>query len=174
MEDLKLYQELVDTKAEQDSSDILPNAGDAHAAIVMSKMFEKTLKSVKMVVGSFDGKVSNQANYLEKLEICINKKIPFQIIHLEPINTASKAYKLLKTKKKEGYDITIKTASPALRKTLTKDNGEIVHFAVFDDNKFRFEKDSKNYIALFSFNDKVHAQSLLKVFDSELLSKEIN
>lgn len=164
MDDLILYQALINEKANENSSDVLPNAGESHAAIVMAKMFEKTLKSVKMIVGSLDGKVSDQQNYLINMEDCINRDIPFEIIFLEDPNLSSKAYKILKTKQAEGKNIVFKSASDDVRNRLVK-NGHPIHYAVFDDNKYRYEKNTKKYLALVCFNDKKNAAPLINIFN---------
>lgn len=162
------YQKLVNLKASKDSTDILANAGQDHAAIAMSKLFDKTETIVKMVVGSFDGAISEKSNYLESLESCINRGVKFEIIFLEPRNTTSTAYNYLLRSKKAGRDITFKDASVGFVKQLTAKDGQEKHFSVYDDNKFRFEKDTKNYLAWFSFNDPDKASQLITIFDSEL------
>ena len=42
MDDLELYRLLVEKKAKEKSADILPNAGEFHAAIAMSQLFDET------------------------------------------------------------------------------------------------------------------------------------
>lgn len=171
MSTLKEYQDLIDKMAETRSSEILPNAGADHAAIVMAKMFEKARESVNMIVGSFDGAVSNKENYLSKLEECINRKIQFKIIFLDTPNKNSKAYSLLKRKRDEGCNISFSSASADTKGKLSK-GGQIKHFSVFDDDKYRFEKDTSNYLAWCCFNDKRNAANLLGIFD-EALGKSI-
>jgi len=83
-EELRVYQSLVDQKAKEKSSEILPNAGNFHAAIVMSKLFDETTQQVNMVVGSLDGKISDKDNYMSSLENCIERDIPFKVIFLDP------------------------------------------------------------------------------------------
>jgi|SRR6185437_15436092 len=165
-EDLKLYEKLIDEKASTNSVDILPNAGKYHAAIAMSKLFDKTKDRVKMVVGSFDGEISDQGIYLKSLRDCLDRNVKFQILFLNTANKDSQAYSLLSQKKEDGGDITVGTARPDFINQLSKD-GSPKHFAVYDDKMFRFEKDTKNYLALFSFNDKTIAQILSDIFDAE-------
>jgi len=165
-EELKLYQQLVNEKAKAKSPDILPNAGHQHAAIAMSKLFDNTEHIAKMVLGSFSGKISDQANYIHSLEKCIDKNVSFEIIFLETPNENSLAYQLLKQKKGNGHNIVFKNASADFKSFLTRD-GKPKHFAVFDDDKFRFEKDTEEYLALFSFNDKDNSKYLSTIFDQE-------
>jgi len=166
LEDLTLYQQLVDNKADLNSPDLLPNAGELHAAIAMAKLLDKTDKEVKMVLGSFSGAVSDQPNYLKSLENCLDRDVKFKIIFLGKPNKKSKAYKLLLSKQETGRDINFANASSSFIKKLTHSDGE-KHFSVYDNNKFRFEKDTKKYLAFFSFNDDDKAQALNKIFDAE-------
>ncbi len=159
-EDLELYQQLVDSRAQENSTDILPNAGEKHAAIAMSKLFDKTRESVKMVLGGFIGPVSAQKNYLDSLQKCIDKGVKFQIISLTGFNKTSEAYIILEQAKEKGSKIAFKEGSGYLNK-LTPSK----HFAVFDDDKFRFETDIDKHVAWFSFNDKANASSLSSIFD---------
>src|ERR1700754_216442 len=151
MDDLELYRQFVDDKATENSSDLLPNAGEFHAAIAMSKLFDKTKDHIRMVVNNFDKKVCDQSNYLGSLEKCIDNNIPIDVIILKDPDLDSKAYKLLLQKQADKKPIKIKRASDSFIKRLSGD-GKEKNFSVFDNDKFRFEKDSEKYLAWFSFN----------------------
>jgi len=164
--ELESYEKMIASKAATQSADILANAGPDHAAIAMSKLLTYTDHSVKMVVGSFEGPISNQLIYIEALKYCISKGVKFEIIFLDPPNFDSEAFKILIDAKENGRDITFKIADQDLINRLTVDN-EPKHFSVYDDNKFRFEKDTKNYFAWFSFNDPIKTAQLKNTFDSK-------
>jgi hypothetical protein len=166
-EEIRTYQEYINLMANSNSSEILPNAGAYHAAIVMAKLFEKTKNngSANMIVGSFKGKVSNQSNYLNQLENSIDRNVSFRIIFLDNPNKNSKAFTLLNRKKEEGKSINFYQASKETKERFAKRG---VHFAVFDDDKYRFEKDTENYMAWICFNDQQNASSLSSVFEDEL------
>ena len=85
--------------------------------------------------------------------------------NIENINK-SNAYQLLKKAEEENKAVEFMTASSDFKKTLTTSTS-IIHFTVFDDNKFRIETDTKNFLAFFSFNDEKNAKALSNVFDSE-------
>jgi hypothetical protein len=159
-EDLALYQQLVDSRAMEKSTDILPNAGEKHAAIAMSKLFDTTSESVKMVLGGFVGPVSAQPNYIESLKRCIENKVKFQVISLTGFNKSAEAYLILDDAKSRGFDITLQEGSEYLSKVIPSK-----HFAIFDNDKFRFETDIDKHVAWFSFNDKANASSLSSIFD---------
>ena len=161
MEDLELYQQLVDTCADDNSNEILPNAGKMHASIAMAKLFDKTNEIVRMVVGRFSGEVSNQTNYIESLKQCLSRGVKFQVIFLDERNEDSEAYKILKA---ADGNVDFFDSNNTLRKHLVKGE-KAVHFSVFDDNKFRYETDTENFVAWFSFNDKLNAHSLIKTFN---------
>lgn len=166
MTDLETYQELVNKSADNRSSNVIPNAGEIHAGIVMSKLFEKAEKSVHMVVGSLDGKVSNQANYISGLESCVAKNIPIKILFLDPPNRNSTVFSILKSKKNsEGYPVEFKLATSEVKQK-HQFNGEFIHYSVFDDDKYRIEKDVKKYLAWVCFNDPINAALLNIAFNS--------
>lgn len=175
LRNLHEYQEMVDQKAEENSSDLLPNAGADHAAIVMAKMFDKTADSANLIVGSFDGSVSNQENYMESLRKAVEKNIKFNIIFLEDPNEDSMAYRYLMQKRREGYPICFRRATHDIKALLSKNTKEPIHFSVFDKNKFRYEKDTAKYLAWFSFNDEKNSMRFLSIFNNAFRnSTEIN
>src|SRR5438445_429594 len=124
MEDLQAYRELIEKKAAQGSRDVLPNACKEHASIVMTQLFKLTNTSINMIVGSFDGSVSNDSEYLQELSNAIDRNVSVSILFLENPNVQSEAYKLLLRKKSEHpeYSINIKVASSELVKALYKNN----------------------------------------------------
>jgi hypothetical protein len=132
----------------------------------MAKMFEKTSKSVKMIVGSLEGSVSDQDNYMDNLTACVEKNIPFEIIFLDVTgpNKESKAYKFLRAKQADNKNIVMKLASDEVRKRLVKHDVPI-HYSVFDDNKYRYEKNTKRFLALVCFNDTKNAATLTTIFN---------
>ena len=160
---IRAYQQLVNSKADAKSPEILPNAGKKHAAIAMAKLLEKTTHSAKMVVGSFSGDVCDQPNYLESLQKSIDRNVEFKIIFLDQRNTDATSYKMLLEAQKAGKNIQFKDSSISFKNQLSTD-GKPKHFAIFDDNKFRFETDTEKFIAWFSFNDEANAKKLSRVF----------
>lgn len=165
LDDIELYKLYVDAKAHENSSDLLPNAGSQHAAIAMARLFDATKDEVRMIVGSFEGSVSDQPNYIKSIKRCIEENIKFKIILLNEPNANSSAYKLLKLKESEGKAIIIRRASPSLKQKLTV-AGKENHFAVFDKDKFRFENDTEKFLAWFSFKDPETSSKLISMFDS--------
>lgn len=163
-DEIKAYQDLVNSMAEKNSTELLPNAGEIHAAIVMSKLFDKTDHTVNMALGSFSGKVSNQDNYLQSLENCINKHVKFRILFLDNPNEESAAYNLLMSKKAQNYPIEFSLASPETRARFQKKDKPF-HFAVFDSDKYRLEVDTSQHIAWVCFNSPENAAKLNAMFD---------
>ncbi len=166
LSDIASYQKLVDSMAEQNSAQILPNAGPTHAAIAMAKLFDKTSHIAKLVVASFSGFVCDQPNYIASLKNAIEKGVIFQIIFLSQRNLQSSAYQLLFEAQQKGKNITFKDATPKFVTFLTN-GGKTQHFATFDNNKFRYENDTQSFVAFFSFNNIENASFLSNIFDSE-------
>jgi hypothetical protein len=160
------YQEIISKKANEDSSDTFPNAGKFHAALVMAEMFKKTQNSIRMLVGNLNGEVSNQEIYQEKLnELLKIKSVKFDIIFLDEPNKDSKALKLLNDAKAKGHQINFWKASKEIADSIIQKGKFLIHFSVFDDKMYRFEKDINNYAAWCNFNDQVIAGKLIKLFD---------
>ena len=164
--DLIQYKEMVDRKAASKSTEVLPNSGKEHAAIVMSKMFDLSVKQANMLVGSFDGQISDQTNYLEALKKCIEKGVSFNVLFVDDPNKSSETYKLLLYEKSNGRNINMRNANAEIMALLPKQpDGKPVHFAVFDNTMYRLEKDTKNYIAWFCFNDSEKAEDFNRIFE---------
>jgi hypothetical protein len=160
------YVQLVNTKASQKSKELLPNAGAKHAAIAMSKLFDETNYSVRMVVNSFSKTVCDQPIYFNSLKACVEKGVKFRIIHIDDLNDKSETCIYLINAQSQNMDISFHRASNEFKNKLTVDN-TIRHFAVFDEDKFRYETDTENYVAFFCFNDPENATILAKAFDKE-------
>ena len=161
MTELEAYKELIEKRAKEWSKEVLPNAGKEHAAIVMTELFKNTTSNINMLVGSFDGSVSDDKEYLKELSNAIDRGVKINVIFLETPNIQSHTYKLLKEKQKEGKSIFFKSANSGVKSTLSKH-----HFSVFDNNKYRFEKDIEKYLALVCFNDEDGAGRLNKLFST--------
>jgi len=167
--ELLAYAKFISAKASENSSDILANAGEDHAAIAMSNLFDKTQLSVKMVIGCFDGRVSNQEIYKESLKDCLKKEnVKFQIIHLHDLNPESEALAILKEYIPTGQ-VRIYKSDQSFREKLSKDGSE-KHFSIYDDRMCRFEKDSEKFLAWFSFNDLKRTEELKAIFDQGLVN----
>ena len=168
--ELKVYVEILNDAIASNSGKVLPNSGENHAAIMMSKFFSVTDKTVNMVVGQFSGKVSNKPTYLNALEKFLQKEdVNVKVLVLEKLNTASLAYNtLLEYKNQKGKNIRIESATMKAKDHLKQAFGakEILHFAVFDNNKYRLEIVPKKYSALGCFNDSDRASQLLSIFNA--------
>jgi len=157
MNELEKFIELVKVKAAEKSADILPNAGADHASVAMSALFENTRHSANLLLGSLDGNVSDQPNYIESLKNFLSRDgIELNILFIHDPNPRSKTYLLLQEYKREGKNIRFKQLNEAAGAILLNrlDNkGNEFHYSVFDKTMFRYEKDIHNYLAWFSFND---------------------
>jgi hypothetical protein len=166
--DIVSYREMVNNAADQNSTQILPNAGPIHAAIAMSKLLDKTIHKAKLIVGRFSEIVCDQPNYLNSLKEAIDRNVSFEVIFFKGPND-SEAYKLLKNSENAGKSVLIKKASEKFVKFLSREN-KVTHFATFDDDKFRFENDAEHYVAYFSFNNRFENEFLSQLFDTEFQS----
>jgi hypothetical protein len=148
--------------------DIVLNRGMYFASVMMAEMLGQTRKDLAMVVGSFNGKISNRKNYLENLQKCVSNGVNIRILFVDEPNPRSEALQLIQRARSEGRNVKLYRASEAAIEQIrkySKPEGNIVHFAVFDNDKYRFESVIDTFTAIGSFNDKKTAGSLLEKFD---------
>src|SRR5580700_6330208 len=108
LQELVNYNAFLDRVIDDKSNEILPNSDENHASLLMSKMFDNTSHQFFMVVGSFDGSISNKENYIDSLRACLGKKdMVGKVLVLEPPNEDSKGYQMLKS----SSQVTIRTAN---------------------------------------------------------------
>lgn len=178
LEDMIKYNERLEDAIRNESL-IVPNEGANHASLMMTKLFEHTRNEVAMVVGGFTGKVSDKPNYLRALSSLLEKgNVRVRVILLDDANEDSKALKLLKDYRDKfalaGKQlISIKTANAETKDILKNASiirDRLVHFSVFDNDKFRFEYDPEDYAAFGSFKNQRKALKLLGDFNQAFRS----
>ena len=135
-------------------------------------ILEKTKKQLTMVVGKFDGNISNKPNYIAAFENCLKKKIPVRVIFVDEDspNYTSQACQLLNKYASNG-NIFLNKATSTTREILKNNfnnDDKLVHFSVFDEDKYRVETVPEKYAAYGSFNDSGYSNKLLNIFDKLL------
>lgn len=176
IEEIKVYTKILTKAISENSSQLIPNSGEYHAAAMMSKMIESTQHSLNMVVGSFAGHVSGLPPYQIALSQFLEKpNIEVKILFLESPNEESKA--IAKFREQRDFhrkDIIFKKANEETFVTLANSFalGALPHFSIFDDDKFRLEINPKSYSAFGSFNDCSRVGKLQNIFASAFASAD--
>ena len=165
------YQEYLDIYLKKnDPEDFFYNSNSQHASLLMSKLFSLTTDKINMVVGRFDGVVSEKGAYCDELKKCLDRDVEVKVLVLDSdVNRTSKALNILLQARKEGKNVRIfhgneKTKSK-LMECFPKYEGN-VHFSTFDANKYRLEIVPETYAALASFNAPEDTSKMIGVFDS--------
>lgn len=168
--EMKAYEDVLNSTIESNSNEVIANFDENHGALMMTKLYEKTQHSFAIVAGDLNGKISNKKNYQEALTNCLEeKKVKARILLMDTPKEDSKAYQIiLKNRDLRKNEIEIKFATSETVSYLNsafENGGKKIHFAIFDENKFRIETSTETYSALGSFNNSERAKLLLKIFD---------
>src|SRR5580704_4758681 len=126
----EVYRELIDKAARSRSNEVLPNSGPDHASIAMAKLFENTNSIVRMIVNYFDGRVSDNLEYLNTMQNCIDRNVHFKILVVNAPSLRSKAYNMLIGNINNGKNIELRQATEESKEILTKNNNNIMLFSV--------------------------------------------
>lgn len=171
---LKAYQDYLKGLANNQSSALFANAGQEHARILMSLLFDHTISEVRIFCIGFRPDLISEnpdenpywislQNYLES-----GKRLKVLVETDKYINDAPlKLLKEVKKNRKNAGSIVVKKITDEDKKLINeKVDGEHCNFAIFDNNKFRFEYDPDGFKAYGSFNRPENCRYLIDVFDA--------
>lgn len=166
---LEVYQSYLDDFIKSEvAEDMLFNATNLDASLLMYNLMLHTTESIKMVVGRFDGSVSEKGGYCDALQECLSENVSVDVIVLDELNTGSKAWRILRNGIDEGKRIRLMKGTEETKKILLdlfpQYSGN-VHFALFDDDKYRLEINPDTYAAVASFNAPEAVKKLKEVFE---------
>lgn len=184
LRDLADYYRDLKVLSEQRVSIQFNNKGKDHAILVMSEIFAKSHKRIKIFAGNFDGSVSNNALYTSKLQEFLGKApdTSIEVVFEQTPNPNSKALLLLKEKKNRcPNQVSLKLALPEQIKKFQKyivNETNMIHFTIGDNeknifNKYRCETDVRKFVAILNFDDNTgFCNTLEKMHD--ILSENAN
>lgn len=162
---IKEYEQTIEYFARTGSTFQFFNTGAVHAAIVMSTIFKYAKDSVYIYAGSFSGEVSGQLNYLTALRSYLTRGGKINIILERYTKKNKELFSILSEFNfLNPTQITIGTSNSIII-TESKDP---IHFAVGgeyeNENIYRIEEDTKNFMAKGSFNDRDQSKKLVQLF----------
>jgi hypothetical protein len=177
--EMNAYNEVLEKAIKSNSIEPIANFDENHGALLMTKLFENTAGKIAMLVGDFNGDISSKPNYIEALRNCLEVKgVKIRVLILERPKSDSIAYKLiLESREKRGPDVQIRFATPKTNefiKSSFEAGDKILHFSVFDENKFRLELSPETYKAVGSFNNTDQSKFLLNIFDEAFKTAVLN
>jgi len=176
LQELAGYQEYLDIfRKDKKKEDLFFNSTKLDASLLMSNLLSSTVNQITMVVGRFDGAISEKGSYCLELEKCLNNGVQIDVLILDKVNNKSKAFNLLLEARKSNkmvqlFSGTEKTKTK-LRELFSQYNGN-VHFATFDDNKYRLEIEPSHYASIASFNAPKAVKRLKEMFNELLLTAQ--
>ena len=156
---LERYAEFIRGLAKAKSPQLFTNGGIAYASELMAVLFENTDKEARIFCQGFKPDLITTDPYWGALH---------EYAEGEPILLLKK-----EIAERKNDTIQIRVASEEIiHEIYNKLNGGPCNFAIFDDNKFRFENDPDGYKAFGSFNKKDYAKALITIFDEAFNKSE--
>ena len=173
---LERYAEFIRGLAKAKSPQLFTNGGIAYASQLMAVLFENTDKEARIFCQGFKPDLITTDPYWGALREYLTKKDKTLRVLVETDEYAEdEPIKLLKLEMAERKDDTIQirvASDKTIHEIYNKLNGGPCNFAIFDDNKFRFENDPDGYKAFGSFNKKDYAKALITIFDEAFNKSE--
>ena len=159
------FAKTVEKYADEKNDGIYSNSGPIHAAIVLGNIFKNTTKSIYAFVEDLNGTVTNHPYCKEYFDIMIstpNIEINY-ILRNNPLDdkkidktVINKLINRLQTNPSKTKIYLLKDEN----KDIFKDN-----FTLSDEGAYRYEEDTKNYIAIFSFNDVGNSTKIKHIYN---------
>lgn len=167
-DDLITYEMVVRDLASTRSETVFYNSGYEHATIVMENMFLEAKREIKMLTGSFNKLVCDDAGerFITALKTFLLGKGKLKAIMNEYEESQVESNSILAILKQYSGDkeysenIEIRTTNSKLMI-----NSFDVHFLVADSSMYRLEYDTKKFLAEFSFKGREKASVLQNHFD---------
>lgn len=162
--ELKEYREYLERLAESNSTDMFSNGGIKHASILLSIFFQNTNSAARVYCSQ--GFKSELVWYGLKDYLNDPKHKLFVLIENQDC-FKDELFTIIEEKKDKNDAIQVRQISEDGKKLIADRLGKATcSFAVFDDDKFRFEYDPKNLKSFGSFYQPDKCEILIKLFDS--------
>ncbi len=168
---LVAYKKFLEDLARNNSTDLFTNGGKEYASILMSVLYHFTQNEVRLFCSGFGPSLIKTEPYWSALIDFLNDKNKTLKVLVETDEykngePMTHLKKVKETRENKG-SIIVKQISNEDKKLISEKVGsEHCNFAVFDDNKFRFEHAPEDYKAYGSFNRPVECAFLMNVFDA--------
>lgn len=166
---LRRYTDYIKELAKKQSPQLFTNGGIEYASQLMAVLFDNTNEEARIFCKGFKPDLITTQPYWDALhEYLKNRdKVLKVLVETDEYVQREPLQLLMAEKNKRGDDtIQVKLASnDTIKEIYDKLNGNPCNFAIFDDNKFRFENEPDGYKAFGSFNRKDYAGVLIAIFD---------
>ncbi len=167
------YRDFLEDLAWNESSDIFSNGGIDYASILMSVLFQHTEKEARIYSIGFRPDLITSDPYWPALKTWLSDpkhelKVLVEtdaFLHEEPLQLLQQI-KVERNKHGINSTIIVKQISNDSRTDIIQKYGEPCNFAIFDNNKFRYEYDPEHFKAYGSFNQPENCRVLIDDFDN--------
>lgn len=149
-EELERFKNELDKAVEKDAGSLIFNEGFGHAALLLSKMFDKAEKYVYIYADTLRDELTQLDKYFCSLERCLkDENIEVRFL-LSPYKEGKSKFRdYLRNHSYPNVEVHSLDNVAELMSSSIEDNA---HFTIVDDKIFRAEYDIKNFKALASFN----------------------
>lgn len=167
---LERYIKYIERLAKEKSTEIFTNGGIEYASQLMAVLFRHTENEARIFCQGFKPNLIQTEPYWSALNNFLSDSHKKFKVLVETDDYVTQApILLLKQKQIERNNdgtISIRLVKEQDKQEMFKKlNGKPCNFAVFDNNKFRFEYEPDGYRAFGSFNNKENSQKLINLFD---------
>ena len=169
------YREIIEKFARQRLNQRVPNGLPQHAAILIETMFKNAAAEMRIFTGELNKRVFGEPQAIEAALKFLSKPYAMLRILLQKDLSREEVLELPLVKSLNKLnDLHGRVEIVSASGTYATD--EAKHFAVMDNDGYRFEFDHENCKAVANFNDPVTAKELIEAFDSafSLARKENN
>jgi hypothetical protein len=164
------YRELIAKRIAERDGTPLPNGTLAHASVLIEAMFGAASKSIRILTGSLNARVYGTPEVIVCAQQFLANPIhSLEIIFEDDLDDDAIARHPLLASLGPGANAKLWKLKPAFRKKIES------HFALMDDDSYRFEADKTQPSAIAAFGDKGFYNTLSTFFDAlkEFGCKEI-
>ena len=168
--ELEEYRRYLERLADSRSTDMFSNGGKEHASILMSILFQKTKTKARVFSNGFKPDLITTAPYwYELIDYLSDSQHQLSIlvesddyVNEEPLRRVREEME----RRNHDGTIQIRLISDKGKKMIEGKFGSgHTNFAIFDNDKFRFEYDPENFRAFGSFNQPEKCEILSALFD---------
>lgn len=162
---LNTYKKYIEELASDKRNKVFFNSGKEHAVIVLSSMFKRARKSIKIYAGNMLGGIANNQAYIDAINDFLARQGKIEIL-LEEYDEENEPV-IFKTFRRyyrfNPNQIVIKKHIFSLSEGTSQFTP--IHFCVVDGRMYRIEKDIVNFAAQGNFNDIGVSTELANAFD---------
>lgn len=161
------YKELLELLSKYDLDYQVVNGGPEHAAQLIGTIVRNSTTHIRAFAPEMNGDISEAkgSTLVEDFRSAIERGLTVEVMLGSKPTHESALLKVLRDGVKAAPSRVSVKLAPEEFKSEMIENGQLVHFTVGDDKRFRKEFDPINHMAIGNMNDKFQAEVLTNVFN---------